>query len=63
MDDPELAQFIQRMKSVKAAAVDDDSAAEAHTLDVPVEARKTMLEILRRDLYEDAQLPSLCRAH
>ena len=56
MEDPELAQFIQRMKSVKAAAVDDDSAAEAHTLDVPVEARKTMLEILRRDLYEDAQM-------
>ena len=56
MEDPELAQFIQRMKSVKAAAVDGDSAAEAHTLDVPVEARKTMLEILRRDLYEDAQM-------
>ena len=58
MDDKELAQFVQRMKSVKATMVDgsDGTAAEAHTLDVPVEARKTMLDILRRDLYEDAQM-------
>ena len=58
MDDNDLAQFVQRMKSVKATMVDssDGTAAEAHTLDVPVEARKTMLDILRRDLYEDAQM-------
>lgn len=58
MDDKNLAQFVQRMKSVKATMVDgsDGTAAEAHTLDVPVEARKTMLDILRRDLYEDAQM-------
>lgn len=58
MDDPDLAKFVQRMKSVRAATVDTsaDTAAEAHTLDVPVEARKTMLDILRRDLYEDAQM-------
>ncbi len=58
MDDPDLAKFIQRMRSVRAATVDDTdgAAAEAHTLDVPVEARKTMLDILRRDLYEDAQM-------
>lgn len=58
MDDKDLAQFVQRMKSVKATMFDgsDGTAAEAHTLDVPVEARKTMLDILRRDLYEDAQM-------
>lgn len=58
MDDPDLARFLQRMYSVRAAMVntDDGVAAEPHTLDVPVEARKTMLEILRRDIYEDAQL-------
>lgn len=58
MDDKDLAQFVQRMKSVKATMVDgsDGTAAEAHTLDVPVEARKTMLDILRRDLFEDAQM-------
>lgn len=58
MDDKDLAQFVQRMKSVKATMVDssDSTAAEAHTLDVPVEARKTMLDILRHDLYQDAQM-------
>lgn len=58
MDDKDLAQFVQRMKSVKATMLDgsDGTAAEAHTLDVPVEARKTMLDILRRDLFEDAQM-------
>ena len=34
----------------------DGVETQAVTLDVPVEARKTMLEILRRDLYEDAQM-------
>lgn len=58
MEDPDLAKFVQRMYSVRAAMVDtsDGVAAEAHTIDVPVEARKTMLEILRRDIYEDAQM-------
>lgn len=57
MDDVDLAQFIQRMKTVKASVVDGDSdaTAEAHTLDIPVEARKTMLELLRKDIYEDFQ--------
>lgn len=60
MDDPDLAKFVQRIRSVRAAAVerDGDGGADATpvTLDVPVEARKTMLDILRRDLYEDAQM-------
>lgn len=58
MDDENLAQFVQRMKSVKVTMVDgsDGTDVDAHTLDVPVEARKTMLDILRRDLYEDAQM-------
>lgn len=58
MDDPDLAKFIQRMRTVRAAVVDgaDGAAADANTVDVPVEARKAMLDILRRDLYEDAQM-------
>lgn len=57
MDDVDLAQFIQRMRTVHAATVDNDggSGASAHTVDVPTEARKTMLEILRKDIYEDFQ--------
>lgn len=57
MDDTDLAQFVQRMKTVKATVVDGDQGvdAEAHTIDVPVEARSRMLQILREDIYEDFQ--------
>lgn len=57
MDDPSLAQFIQRMKTVRAAVVDgdDNTKVEAHTVNIPVDARKAALEILRRDIYEDFQ--------
>lgn len=55
MDDPDLAKFIQRMASVRAAVVEDGTEAEAHTLEVPVESRQAMLELLRNDLYEDFQ--------
>lgn len=55
MDDIDLAQFLQHMKTVHAATVDDDGAkAEAHTLDVPVEARSTYLKLLESDLIKDA---------
>lgn len=57
MDDVDIAKFRERMHTVKAAVLDDDSAsAEAHTLDVPVEAREKMLEILEKDLYKDFQI-------
>lgn len=55
MDDVDLARFIERMKTVKAAVVDDDGArAEAHTMDVPYQARMTALADLRDSLYRDA---------
>jgi hypothetical protein len=55
MDDVDLAEFLQHMKTVKAAVVQDDGAkAEAHTLDVPVTARETYLKLLEKDLYKDA---------
>ena len=54
MDDVDLANFIQHMKTVKAAVVDDDGArAESHTMDVPFASRETILERLRSDIYED----------
>lgn len=57
MDDVDLATFVQRMKTVKASAVEGDecATAEAHTLDVPYQARQVMLEMLRKDIYEDFQ--------
>ena len=57
MDDVDLAKFRERMHTVKVATMDDDNAsAEAHTLDVPVEAREKMLELLKADLYADFQI-------
>lgn len=55
MDDVDLAKFIERMKTVKAATMDDDGAvAEAHTIDIPYNARQVALEMLRDSLYRDA---------
>ena len=55
MDDVDLAQFVERMKVVKAAVVDDDgSTAEAHTLEVPHQARMAALAELRNSLFSDA---------
>lgn len=55
MDDVDLAQFIQHMKTVRAAALQDDGAkAEAHTMDVPSEARELYLNRLEKDLIKDA---------
>lgn len=57
MDDVDLAKFVERMRTVRAATLDDDGAkATAHTLDIPTEAREKMLAILRKDLYEDFQV-------
>ena len=55
MDDIDLAQFVQRMKTVKAAVVDGDGAkAESHTLEVPYQARQAGLQDIRDSLYRDA---------
>ena len=58
MDDVDLAKFRERMHTVKAATIDADGGetAEAHTLDVPTEAREKMLDILKHDLYADFQI-------
>lgn len=63
MDDWDIAQFLDRMRTLRAAAVDVDAGgeAEAHTLDVPYAAREAMLTRLRNDLYEDFQLVDLDR--
>ena len=55
MDDTDLAQFLDRLKTVHAAVVDDDAGtgAEAHTIDIPVTAREALLDRIRADLYED----------
>lgn len=58
MDDVDIARFLDRMRTLRASVVDSDDGggAEAHTLDVPYQAREAMLQRLRSDLYEDFQL-------
>ncbi len=56
MEDIDLVQFVERMKTVKAAVVGGDTGAkaEAHTIDVPYASRTAYLERLEADLYRDA---------
>lgn len=54
MNDVDLAQFVERMKTVKAVALDDEVQAESHTLDVPYASREALLSRLEKDLYKDA---------
>lgn len=55
MDDLDLARFVERMKTLHAAVVDDDGAkAESHQQDVPFASREALLDRLDKDLYRDA---------
>ena len=56
MDDVDFARFTERMHTVRGAVLDDGQEAEAHTFDIPTEARTKMLEILKADLYHDFQI-------
>lgn len=55
MDDSDLAQFIERLHIVHAAAVDDaaGTAVDSHTVDIPHESREKLLDRIERDLYKD----------
>lgn len=54
MDDVDLAKFVERMKTVHAAVVDDQAQAQSHSQDAPYASREALLERLDRDLYRDA---------
>lgn len=55
MDDIDLAQFLQHMKTVRAAVVNDNGAkAESHTIEAPYQSREAILTRLEKDLYRDA---------
>ncbi len=53
MDDVDLAKFVERMKTLHAANIDEGQIA-SNSLDVPYAAREALLERLRSDLYDDA---------
>lgn len=55
MDDIDLAKFLERLKVVKAAVVDENgSQAQAHTLEIPYAARQQALIDIKDSLYRDA---------
>lgn len=54
MDDIDLSEFIQHIKTVHAAKVDDNITAESHVIDVPYNNREALLDRLSRDLYQSA---------
>lgn len=54
MDDIDLAKFVERIKTVHAATVDDEAQAQSHTQDAPYASRMALLDKLDRDLYRDA---------
>lgn len=54
MDDVDLGKFRERMRIVKAAALDDGAKAEAHTIDLPYQSREALLTRLRNDMFDDS---------
>lgn len=62
MDDVDLVKFVKKMNVVKAAALGRDVTAEAHTLEIPVDAAMRMLELLRSDMYADFMLLDIEKA-
>jgi hypothetical protein len=54
MGDIDLARWLEKMRTMHAAALDDDVTAEPHTVESPYQSRDSLLEKLREDLYEDA---------
>lgn len=54
MDDVDLAKFLERMRTVRAAVMEDDGArAESHSIEAPYASREALLGRIRSDLYDD----------
>lgn len=53
MDDPDLVQFLDRLRLVGAAAPADGQSVEAVSINLPYEARNNLLDRLENDLYRD----------
>lgn len=62
MDDSDIAEFLERLHTIKGAKLPQGVEAEGKTLEVPYQSRKEYLAILRSDLYSDAMAfdPKVC---
>ena len=53
MKDMDLIKFVERIKTVHAAALGNGQTAESHAVDTPYQSREALLTRLRDDLYDD----------
>lgn len=53
MTDVDLAKFVERMRVVRAVAVDEEAKAESHTVDIPYQSREAYLNRLEKDITKD----------
>ena len=58
MDDYDMANWLQKLRTVHSMMVDSEAGEDAkpNTIAVPYEARSKMIEILEQDMYRDFQL-------
>lgn len=53
MRDTDLVKFVERIKTLHAAAMGEGQSAEAHSVETPYASREALLDRLRNDLYDD----------
>lgn len=53
MKDIDLVKFVERIKTVHAAALGNGQTAESHAVETPYASREALLTRLRDDLYDD----------
>lgn len=56
MDDADLSQFLDRLRTVKAAAPADGQEIAPVEVNIPYEARERLLDRLEKQLYKDAMI-------
>lgn len=59
MDEPDLAQFLQRIKYNRIAKVGDGQEVDVKTVELPYEARLKLLDLIEKMLYKSYQALNL----
>lgn len=54
MDDEDLVKFLDKMRKMRAAQLDNDQEVTPHVVDVPFNGRESILDRLEKQLYKDA---------
>lgn len=54
MGDADLTKFVERLKTIHAATIDEEVTAESHTVEAPYQGREAILDRIDRDMYRDA---------